>query len=94
MKRFGVVVMVAGLALAACGQRGGSEAPAGRQRTVKLGRTDTGRTVSLNVGDTLELSFGSSSSAGGWRLAVYPKEQLSLESPASGERILDLGRRQ
>ena len=87
MKHFGVVLTVAALSLAGCGQEAGSQSGATQHRTIEVGRSDTGSTVSLDVGDRLELVFGSSASSEGWRLLVYPKKALSLQGPSRGNRL-------
>ena len=88
VKHLSIVLLTAVLFLAGCGQPSPPDAGGDQRRTVTLGRTDSGRTVTVRVGDKLVLSLGATAASEGWRLALYPKKSLSLNGPSSGERLV------
>jgi hypothetical protein len=76
MRATGLVSIAAAsvLCVAACGG-------AGTAGVVRLGPGDTGRTVTLAVGDRLQVILSGGRLAGGWALVSYPRPALA---PAPG----------
>ena len=75
-------------------QAGGSEPSvagraAGQPHTTTVTLRDAGRTITLQVGDRLDLALGTASQTGDdWRLITYPQSLLSLlPAPAGHHRF-------
>jgi hypothetical protein len=95
--RGGMLLLVVACVIVAggCDRQAGETQPSGTSRaagqphttTVTLG--DAGRTVTLRVGDRLDVALGTASQTGDeWRLISYPESLLSLlPAPAGHHRF-------
>jgi hypothetical protein len=92
-----LLLVVASCAILAggCGRRAGGAEPSGTSRAAGQPRTttvtlrDAGRTVTLRVGDRLDVALGTARQTGDeWRLISYPESLLSLlPAPAGHHRF-------
>jgi hypothetical protein len=84
------ILVVGGCARQATSDQPASASQATRQpRTTTVGVRDAGRTVTLRVGDRLDVALGTARQTGDeWRLISYPGELLSLlPTPAGHHRF-------
>jgi hypothetical protein len=76
-----------------CASQAGSPEPSGagraaEPRTTKVTLRDAGRTVTLQVGDRLEVALGTARQTGDeWRLISYPGSLLSLLPAPAGHYL-------
>jgi hypothetical protein len=91
-----LLLVVASCAILAggCGRQAGGSEPSGASRagqphTTTVTLRDAGRTVTLQVGDRLDVALGTARQTGDeWRLISYPGELLSLlPAPAGHHRF-------
>jgi hypothetical protein len=89
-----LVVACCAILAGGCGRQAGSQPSAasraaGQPHTTTVTLRDAGRTVTLQVGDRLDVALGTASQTGDeWRLISYPSELLSLlPAPAGHHRF-------
>jgi hypothetical protein len=92
-----LLLVVASCAILAggCGRQTGGSEPSGASRaagqphTTTVTLRDAGRTVTLQVGDRLDVALGTASqTSDAWRLITYPQSLLSLlPAPAGHHRF-------
>lgn len=84
------VILAVGCARQAGGaEPSGTSRAAGQPRTTIVTLRDAGRTVTLKVGDRLDVALGTARQTGdAWRLITYPESLLSmLPAPAGHHRF-------